>query len=122
MTKGIVYKKYSGEFKIKVVEDMKESFLTCQEAADKHGVKNKTQVRKWERIYLEVGPTGLLIEQRGRKTGPRKGRPLKLDKKVEEDLIEEVQRLRAEVAYLKKLNALVQKRELLEKKHKQSGN
>ncbi len=94
MTKRIEHKKYSGEFKIKVVEDMKESYLTCQEAADKHGVKNKTQVRNWERIYLEVGPTGLLNERRGQKTGPNKGRPLKLDKKVEEDLIEEVQRLK----------------------------
>lgn len=31
----------------------------------------------------------------------------KLDKKIEEDLIAENQRLRAEVDYLKKLNALV---------------
>jgi transposase len=34
----------------------------------------------------------------------------KLDKTVEEDLIAEVQRLRMENEYLKKLNALVQER------------
>ena len=47
-----------------------------------------------------------------------KGRKPQLDKKVEEDLIGEVQRLRAENAYLKKLNALVLKEERQNKKHK----
>lgn len=45
-----------------------------------------------------------------------KGRPPKLDKKVEEDLFAENQRLRMENAYLKKLNALVQEREKSERK------
>ena len=53
---------------------------------------------------LEEGPEGLYVERRGRGS---KGRPPKLEKKVEEDLIAEVQRLRAENDYLKKLNALV---------------
>ena len=35
------------------------------------------------------------------------GRPPKLDKKIEEDLIAENQRLRMEIEYLKKLSALV---------------
>ena len=51
-------------------------------------------------------------------SGTRKGRPPKLDKKVEEDLIAENQRLRMEIEYLKKLDALVQKR-LQEEKKKQ---
>ena len=41
-----------------------------------------------------------------------------MDKKVEEDLIAEVQRLRAENDYLKKLNALVSERVQREKKRK----
>ena len=61
-------------------------------------------MRRWERIYLEEGPEGLYIERRGRKST---GRPKKLKPEVEEDLIAEVQRLRAENAYLKKLRALV---------------
>ena len=53
----------------------------------------------WERIYLEEGPEGLYIERRGRGS---KGRPpKKLKAEIEEDLLAEVQRLRAENAYLK---------------------
>jgi transposase len=76
-------------------------------------------VKRWERIYLEEGAEGLMKERRGRacsSSGTRKGRPPKLDKKVEEDLIAENQRLRMEIDYLKKLNALVLKREQEEKK------
>lgn len=58
-------------------------------------------------IYLEEGVEGLYIDRRGRARGGSKGRAANLDKKIEEDLIGENQRLRAEVAYLKKLNALV---------------
>lgn len=79
---------------------------------------NDRQVRNWERIYLEGGAEALYEERRGRARGGKKGRPPKLDKRVEEDLIAENQRLRAEVDYLKKLNALVQKREQQEKKPK----
>ena len=74
------------------------------------------RVRSWERIYLEEGPEGLYIERRGRGS---KGRPVKrLKPEVEEDLLAEVQRLRAENAYLKKLNALVAERVRQEKKRK----
>lgn len=71
-------------------------------------------MQRWERIYLEEGAEGLMKERRGR---ARKGRPPKLDKKVEEDLIAENQRLRMEIEYLKKLDALVQKRKQSEKKN-----
>ncbi len=67
-------------------------------------------IQRWERIYLEEGAEGLMKERRGRACsagGTRKGRPPKLDKKVEEDLIAENQRLRMEIEYLKKLSALV---------------
>jgi len=52
-------------------------------------------------------------ERRGRvkiDSDKKRGRPPKLDKEVEEDLIAENQRLRMEIEYLKKLDALVQKR------------
>ena len=114
MTRGRPNKRYSGEFKQQVIEDMRQNRLAHKETARKYEV-NDRQVRAWERIYLEEGPEGLYIERRGRASGPNTGRKLKLDKKVEEDLIAENQRLRAEVDYLKKLNALVDERVRREK-------
>ena len=70
----------------------------------------KNIVKRWERIFLEEGAEGLMKERRGRAckaSGSNKGRPPKLDRKVEEDLIAENQRLRMEIEYLKKLSALV---------------
>lgn len=49
-------------------------------------------------------------ERRGRAckaSGSKKGRPPKFDKKIEEDLIAENQRLSMKIEYLKKLSALV---------------
>ena len=119
MPKGIP--KYTGEFKQEVVEAVMRDKLSYREAARQYGVTNHETIKKWERIYLEEGPEGLHIERRGRacaEGGTQKGRKPKLDQKVEEDLIAEVQRLRAEVAYLKKLNALVAERERHERKVK----
>ena len=115
MPKGIPNKRYTPEFKIKVVETMRKEKLSYREAARQFEIPDHKMVAKWERIYLEEGAEGLRIERRGRKST---GRPPKLKKEVEEDLIAEVQRLRAENAYLKKLNALVAERVRHEKNHK----
>lgn len=109
---------YSAEFKIGVIMDMRENYLSHRETVRKYwNTQNRTEEDKylhtlinWERIYLEEGAKGLMKERRGRTcktSGTRKGRPPKLDKKVEEDLIAENQRLRMEIEYLKKLSALV---------------
>ncbi len=109
--KGYKQKRYSAEFKIGVIMDMREHGLYYSEVVRKYWDVNKGQehnyqkvVQRWERIYLEEGAEGLMKERRGRGS---KGRPIKLDKKVEEDLIAENQRLRMEIEYLKKLSALV---------------
>lgn len=107
-------KVYSAEFKIGVIMDMREHRLGFRETARKYKLTVTSEasaanmVQRWERIYLEEGAEGLMKERRGSKaSGTRKGRPPKLDKKVEEDLIAENQRLRMEIEYLKKLSALV---------------
>ena len=100
---------------------MRAEHLSCQGAAKRFGVQSKTQVAKWERIYLEEGKEALLLERRSRACaagGTRKGRKPKMDKQVEEDLIAEVQRLRMENEYLKKLRALVLEEERQNRKHK----
>jgi transposase len=114
--KGSKNKKYSAEFKISVIIDMREHHLGYCETARKYDIGDPKlggavhTIQRWERIFLEEGAEGLMKERRGRAckaSGTRKGRPPKLDKKIEEDLIAENQRLRMEIDYLKKLSALV---------------
>ena len=101
-------KRYTAEFKRTVVETMRGECLSLNETMRRFGITNKGIIQRWEQIYLEEGPEGLAIERRGRKST---GRPVKLSKSVEEDLIAENQRLRAEIDYLKNLQALVLERE-----------
>jgi transposase-like protein len=113
MPKGKPNKRYTPEFKIMVVETMHKEGLSQREAGRAFEITAHDAVAKWERIYLEEGKEGFYVERRGRKST---GRPPKLKKEVEEDLIAEVQWLRAENAYLKKLNALVAERVRQERK------
>ena len=88
-----------------VVETMKKEHLSIYATMQECGINDHKIIERWERIYWEEGPEGLAIERRGRSS---KGRPPKqLPKQVEEDLLAEVQRLRAENDYLKNLQALV---------------
>ena len=111
--KGEKQKSYSAEFKIRVIMDMREHRLSYYETAHKYGIITKSMggaistLQRWDRIFLEEGAEGLMKEHRGKSYGSKKGRSPKLDKKVEEDLIAENQRLRMEIEYLKKLSALV---------------
>ena len=100
-----------------VVETMQREKLSYREAAREFEVCDHYRVQNWERIYLGEGPEGLRIERRGRSN--KGGRlPKVLKPEIEEDLIAEVQRLRAENAYLKKLNALVLEEERQSKRRK----
>ncbi len=102
---------YTGEFKIHAVEYMHTNQLSLSEASLKLGIPKHGTLSKWERIYYEEGPQGLYEDHRGRKSKMSSDKPKKkLNKQTEEDLIAEVQRLRMENEYLKKLNALVQER------------
>lgn len=114
MPKGKPNKRYTPKFKIMVVETMQRENLSYQETERQFELPHN-RATSWERIYLEEGKEGFYIERRGRKAT---GRPPKIKKDVEEDLIAEVQRLRAENDYLKNLNALVSERVRQEKKHK----
>ena len=109
--KGQIQKRYSTEFKIGVIMDMREQRLGYRETARKYGLSESGStvdlLKRWDRIFLEEGAEGLMKERRGKSYGCKKGRTPKLDRKVEEDLIAENQRLRMEIEYLKKLSALV---------------
>ena len=88
-----------------VVEAMKKEHLSIYAAMQEFGINDHKIIERWGRIYLEGGPEGFASERRGRRSKDRP--PKQLPKEVEEDLLAEVQRLRAENDYLKNLQALV---------------
>ena len=95
----------NGSVIVHYLETMQEEKLSYSETCRRFEVNSRDRIKSWERIYLEEGPEGFAVERRGRSS---KGRPPKqLPKQVEEDLLAEVQRLRAENDYLKNLQALV---------------
>ena len=104
MARGKPNKRYTPEFKKMVVETMEKEQLSIYATMQEFGINDHKIIERWERIYLEEGPEGLAIKRRGRGST---GRPKKLPKEAEEDLLAEVQRLRAENDYLKNLQALV---------------
>ena len=128
------FKKYSPEFKISCIIDMRSNHLSYAETVRKYwdvstsidSNNYRSQLKLWERIFLEEGEAGLYKERRGRTTkmdNPNKGKKKKLNKQLKEDLIAENQRLKeenqyykAEIEYLKKLDALVRAEE--QKKNK----
>ena len=120
-TNGLIrnYLKYDGNFKKHVVEYMHTNHLSLMQTAINFNLAGDYVVAKWERIYYEEGPQALYENKRGR---PRKmsskPRKKKLSEDTEKDLIAEVQQLRMENEYLKKLNALVQERIKRENKKK----
>jgi transposase len=66
-------------------------------------------LKEWELIYRKEGRENLL-KGNYMKAYMKKKQHQDIKSKSKDDLIEEVERLRMENAYLKKLNALVQKR------------
>lgn len=121
--KGRKLKVYSGEFKISAVEEVLINHLGQRETARKYGVTHK-MIQTWIRIYLEKGkdyftpitnnthkdPINVITESTivtTRKSGARKVDETSLPKEIRDEL----NALRMENAYLKKLNALVRKKE-----------
>ena len=110
---------YSSEFKVHVVEYMHAKNMTLNETAQYFCIPSNQTVAKWERIYYEEGPEALFEERRGRSNmGKQRSSKPKKNVNENEDLLAEVQRLRMENEYLKKLNALVLEREKSEQKKK----
>ncbi|MFT9057628.1 MAG: helix-turn-helix domain-containing protein [Ethanoligenens sp.] len=108
---GHTYARYPGIFKLEVIKERIASGVGYREIARKYGIGHAL-VMKWERAYLEGGEQALLEEQRGKQVkeaNPAKGRRgvKKINKQVKGDLIAEIQQLRMENEYLKKLNALI---------------
>ena len=89
---------YSFAFKLEVVKRF-EAGTSRVDLAREYHLSSPQLVNRWARIYRDAGEDGLRPKRRGRP-------PSTVPSTELEQLQDEVERLRAEVAYLKKLEAL----------------
>jgi transposase len=104
---------YSAEFKLSVLQHMWDNELSCIQAAKQFDIRSPGIVGVWERAYREGGIDALKARPRGKPkkmTAPTAKPEASGDdeKRSREELLAELQHLRMENAYLKKLRALVQ--------------
>ncbi|EQB21879.1 transposase [Dehalobacter sp. UNSWDHB] len=129
VAKGQKLKHYSGDFKVSAVEEVLNDHMGQRETARKYGVTHK-MIQTWMRLYLEKGKDSLYrnaskdketliseiptAQELDKETAVKTRRP-RCSKVDESSLPDEVQKelnkLRMENEYLKKLNALVRKKE-----------
>ena len=109
-------KQYSAQFKLSVLEHMWENQLSMLQAAVKFDIRDHGMVGRWERAYRDGGVEALALRPKGQlhpMATPisEPDRPPDDDKRTREQLLDEIQQLRMELAYTKKLQALVQARQ-----------
>ena len=108
---------YSREFKHKVLTTMLEQDLSQSQVALKFNISSPALISHWHKAYRQEGMSGLTSKYQGRTA---MSKPYITDKPDDEKTLAELKReneyLRAEVAYLKKLDALLRKQEQASKK------
>ena len=112
------YTNYEIQFKMDVLNYMNEFGASMNETAAHFNLASDATVLSWKRQFDAGGINALQSKKKGR---PSMKKETKKSTPVEgslEALQAEVERLRMENAYLKKLNALVQSKEKLQSKTK----
>ena len=102
---------YSEQFKLQVLSHQDREQLSNRQVAAVYDIRNPNQVVVWRRNLQEVGLPTLGNTKQGHPTMKPERRSPALPGAVTADsaqaLLEENKQLRAEVAYLKKLQALI---------------
>jgi transposase len=107
---------YSAEFKLSVLRHMWDNQLSMVQAAARFDIRDHGMVGRWERAYRDGGVEALVSRPTGRpkpmaaSDTTKPGMVPEDDKRSREELLAEVNQLRMELAYLKKLDALVRAR------------
>lgn len=108
------HRHYSAEFKLQVLQHMWREELSHTQTMALYGIRGKSAVSVWERTYNEGGIEALMPRPKGRQPAmsepPQRPPPPPVPDRsaTHEELLKENAHLRAEVAYLKKIDALVQ--------------
>ena len=114
------YGLYPIDIRHQAVQSVLTDGLSIYEAMDKYNIPTHTTIEAWVRLYNEGGIDALQNKPRGRPKMSKQEKPKPLPEKpleemTREELLEELEYRRTEVAYLKKLRALVQSRQLTTK-------
>ena len=103
--------KYKTEFKLNVLSHQDRERLSSRQVAAFYDIRNPNQVVVWRRNLDEGGVDALVNRKQGRPNMKPERRcpapPTTVITDSAQALREENERLRAEVAYLKKLQALI---------------
>ena len=102
---------YSTEFKLNVLKVMKKEGLSLSDTALKFNISSPSLIGVWRKIYKTDGILGLKHNPKGRPSMSKNKHQYIVNKpdheKAHAELQRELQYLRAENAYLKKLDALL---------------
>ncbi len=112
------YTSYSAQFKLDVLNYMNNNGTSPNETAAIFRITSPSLIRKWRIQFQSQGIDALISKKKGRPAMKKKTNKITPDEGSVEALQEELERLRMENAYLKKLNALVQSKEKLPSKTK----
>ncbi len=102
---------YSPNFKMNVLQAIEKKTLSLSQACLTFNIPTMSTIISWQRKYVEEGLTGLKPKPKGRPVSmsfKRKQRKTNKPLTREEELLKELEYLRAENEILKKFNALVQ--------------
>jgi transposase len=106
---------YSTDFKLKVLKSIDNDYLSLSEACLKFNITSESVIIKWQKDFTTFGIQGLQPKPKGipKSMSDYKRKKRKSDKPLtrEEELLLENERLRCEIDYLKKLQALIQAEE-----------
>ena len=97
---------YSAQFKLQVLAHQDREQLSSRQVAAVYDIRNPNQVVVWRR-KLDKGGAGALRGKKQRRPCVKPAPPKAVIPESAQALREENERLRAEVAYLKKLQALI---------------
>lgn len=97
------HRTYPHDLKVEAAKAVIEGRMTKPEAMEPYGLKSKTQIDTWCRLYREGGPDALLPKPKGR---PKKAEPVFSSR--EEELEARVRELELELEIQKRINALAE--------------
>lgn len=111
------YTNYTAKFKMDVLRFMNETGSSLLDTAARYNIPTPSTISQWKRVLEERGVDALQPIKKGRPSMKKEDKQ-SMPEGSAEAMQAEIERLRMENAYLKKLNALVQSKEKLQNKTK----